>query len=174
MVQISLYLSKARSRMGWNTTCEWSLLTIQCYRFSWGESTVALMGSLIPLCRDDTVCHRHVMTGTESSEDPDWGFPISAPMNLWGIPGLQVWQVARLWKNAWVLLSPPFHFLFPCNVLWCSPSLDLVKRSSGVAWQQPSAALSFQSPCSAIRLPPESRQDFPLFLHGSTFSLSTA
>lgn len=93
-------------------------------------------------------------------------------MHMWGIPGLQAWQVVGLWKNAWDLLSPPFplsHFLFPCNVLWWSSSLDLVKRSSGVAWQQPSAALSFQSPCSAVRLPPESRQDFPLFLHGSTF-----
>lgn len=60
-------------------------------------------------------------------------------------------------------------FSFPCNVSWCSSSLDLVKRSSGVAWQQPSAALSFQSPCSAVRLPPESCQDFPLFLPHSTF-----
>lgn len=96
-------------------------------------------------------------------------------MHMWGIPGLQAWQVVRLWKNAWDLLSPPFplsHFLFPCDVLWWSSSLDLVKRSSGVAWQQPSAALSFQSPCSAVRLPPESRQDFPLFLHGSTFPLA--
>lgn len=65
--------------------------------------------------------------------------------------------------------SPLSLFSFPCNVLWCSSSLDLVKRSSGVAWQQPSAALSFQSPCSAVRLPPESCQDFPLFLHRSTF-----
>lgn len=62
-----------------------------------------------------------------------------------------------------------FHFLFSCNVLWCSSSLDLVKRSSGVAWQQPSAALSLQSPCSAVRLPPQHCQAFLFFLHGSTF-----
>lgn len=61
-----------------------------------------------------------------------------------------------------------FHFLFPCNVLWCSSSLDLVKRSSGVAWQQPSVALSLQSPRSAVRLPPECCQVFLFFLHGST------
>lgn len=119
------------------------------------------------------------MTGTPPylsillSSCPFWGFPISAPMHMWGIPGLQAWQVVRFWKNAWALHSTPPSplslFSFPCNVLWCSSSLDLVKRSSGVAWQQPSAALSFQSPCSAVRLPPESCQDFPLFLHRSTF-----
>ena len=110
---------------------------------------------------------------------PGWGFPISAPMHMWGIPVSQAWQVVRLRKKkkkkkrmslcSALPPSPLSLFSFPCNVLRCSSSLDLVKRSSGVAWQQPSAALSFQSPCSAVRLPPESCQDFPLFLHRSTF-----
>ena len=107
------------------------------------------------------------------SSCPSWECPFFAPMHMWGIPCLQAWQVARLWEmhGPYSAFPPPqlFLFSFPCNVLWCSSSLDLVKRSYGVAWQQPSAALSFQSPCSAVRLPPESCQDFPLFLHRSTF-----
>lgn len=92
-------------------------------------------------------------------------------MHLWRISESQTWQVARLWKK--MQPSPPsltpLSLSFLCNVLQCRSSLDLVKWHTGVAWQQPSAALSFQSPCSAVRLPPESCQDFPLFLHRSNF-----
>lgn len=68
--------------------------------------------------------------------------------------------------NAFLML---FYFSFPCVVLWCSPSLDLVKQSSGVAWQQPSVVLFLQFPYSAIRLPPKRCQVSPFFLHGSAF-----
>lgn len=71
-------------------------------------------------------------------------------------------------KNSLLPCSLPF-LPPPCNVLWCSSSLDLVKRSFGVAWQQPSAALSLQSPRSAVRLPPERCQGFLFFLHGRAF-----
>lgn len=56
-----------------------------------------------------------------------------------------------------------FPAIYGAAHLWTSLNGALV-------WpEQPSAALSFQSPCSGVRLPPESCQDFPLFLHGNTF-----
>ena len=93
---------------------------------------------------------------------------------MWGIPDSRAWQVqwvsGKMHEPYSARPPSPLSLLsFPCNMFRCSSSLDLVKRSSGVAWQQPSAALSLQSPCSAVRLPPESCQDFPLFLHRSTF-----
>lgn len=67
--------------------------------------------------------------------------------------------------------SPPISY-FPAI---CGAAHLWTLLNGAVVWpEQPSAALSFQSPCSAVRLPPESCQDFPLFLHGNTFPSTLA
>lgn len=101
-----------------------------------------------------------------------WRLPISAPWKeskacrheRYRVSGKMYEPCSSLPASTRLALS------FGCNVSCCSSSVDLVKRSSGVAWQQSSAALSLQSLCSAVRLPLESCQDFLLFLHRSTFS----
>lgn len=96
---------------------------------------------------------------SDSSEHSGWGFYCSHAQvrnpGLAGMTGRGAWAKKKNPEPNAALPSLFSLFLFPCNVLQCSSSLDLVKRSSGVAWQEPSAALSLQSPSSAVRLPLE-------------------
>lgn len=102
---------------------------------------------------------------------PNWRFPVSAPMHTWGIPSLQPWQGVRLWKNAWVLALPSHSPASYFPAMCCGAAHFWTLLNGALVWPDSSPLLHFPSnlPAQPVRLPPESCQDFILFLHGSTF-----
>lgn len=85
---------------------------------------------------------------SSSAPCPYWGFPISAPMHMWGIPGSQARQVARLWKmhEPYSALPPfPLSLSSHSSAMCCGAAHLWTLLNGALVWPDSSPLLHFPS-----------------------------